>query len=240
VADALADRFRLFMPDLLSRGRSDPRPDRPHDLPRELQRLDAVRELLPSRPYLLLGHSHGAALAVALSHRARAADRPGPAGWVLVTPVTPWTHRPPVLEVFTLPAVRRALGPAAALLRIPITRQVLERRAYGDPSRVDAAAVRRYAAPFRNRERAVALLRILADWRPGELSAHVPVEVPPTRVIAGGRDRRISAAEARRWARALGAEFRLAPDAGHMVPEERPDLVADAVRRVARRTGALD
>lgn len=230
----LEDRFRLYVPDLLGRGRSDGRPGRAHDLDRELERLEAVRSELPAGPGLVLGHSQGAALAVALA--ARGASRGfRPAGLVLVTPVTPWTGRPRVLDLLRIRAVRRLAAPAAARLRIPVTRWVLERRAFGDPTRVDDALVRRYAAPFRDRHRAEALLRILADWRPAELSAHVPEAPPPTCVVAGGRDLRIPAAEARRWARALGGSFRLAPEAGHMVPVERPDLVAGATLTVARR-----
>lgn len=162
---------------------------------------------------------------------------PRPAGLVLAAPVTPWTRRPAVLGALRFAAVRRALAPVLSVLRRPLTRRVLERRAFGDPARVDADAVRRYARPWSDASRARTLLRVLADWRPAELSGHLPADPPPARVLAGALDRRIRPREAWRWAGRLGAGFDVARDAGHLVPEERPGLVAAAVRRVAERAG---
>lgn len=235
VARLLEDGFALRLPDLLGRGRSEARPGVPYTLDRELSRAARLVEDLPDRGYLALGHSQGAALAVALA-AAAAGGPPRPAGLVLVAPVTPWTRRPRALDLLRRPVVRRLLAPVATRLRRPLTRLVLERRAFGDPDRVDEATVRRYVEPWADPRRAEALLRALADWRPDRLSAHLPADPPPAVVVAGGRDRRIPPDQARRWAAHLGAGFRLVPGAGHVVPEERPGAVARAVRRVARRS----
>lgn len=234
VAPLLEDGFALRLPDLLGRGRSEARPELPHTLERELSRAGRIVEDLPDGGYLLLGHSQGAALAVALSAAGEGLPRPG--GLVLVAPVTPWTRRPLALGLLRPRAVRRLVARPAARLRRPVTRYVLERRAFGDPHRVDDATVRRYAEPWADPGRAEALLRALADWRPDRLSAHLPADPPPAVVLAGGRDRRIPPDQARRWAARLGAGFRLVPGAGHVVPEERPRAVARAVRRIARRS----
>ncbi len=82
-ADRLAERFTLVMPDLLSRGRSEPRPDLPHDLASELRRVRTLARATGTAGRPVVGHSHGAALAAGL------ASGPGrPAGLVLVCPVT--------------------------------------------------------------------------------------------------------------------------------------------------------
>ncbi len=235
VADRLDDTFTLHVPDLLGRGASDARPDVSYRLEREAARAAALAAGLPGRGYLVAGHSQGAAVAVALAAGAGAGRVPRPAGLALLSPVTPWTRRPLALEALRLPPVRRAVARALRPARRPLTRWVLEHRAFGDPARVDAGAVRRWAAPWSDLRRARALLRVLADWRPADLSAHLPAVPPPSRVVTGARDRRIRPLEARRWAGRLGAGFALAGDAGHMLPVERPGLAADAVRRVADR-----
>lgn len=251
-AARLEGEFTLHVPDLLGRGTSDAPPDASYRLGREVARAAALAAELPDRGYLVAGHSQGAALAVALAAAAERsadgapasapgpctgdADLPRPAGLALVAPVTPWTRRPPVLDLLRLAPLRPVLAPLAAAARTPLTRWVLEHRAFGDPGRVDRSTVRRYAAPWSHPRRAHALLRVLADWRPADLSRHLPRRLPPVEIVAGALDARIPPLEARRWAGRLGAGFTVAPDAGHVVPEERPDLVAAAVRRLADRS----
>lgn len=248
------EEFTLHVPDLLGRGVSEPGPGARYGLDDEGARTAVLASRLPHAGYLVAGHSQGAALAVALAAAAepgsrnpasgaadaageRAGPPPAPAGLLLVNPVTPWTRRPRSLDGLRFPPLRAALAPVLAAARRPLTRWVLQRRAFGDPSRVDPGTVGRYAAPWSETRRARALLRILADWRPAELSRHLPRRPPAGHVLAGGRDVRIRPLEARRWAGRLGAAFSLAPRAGHVLPEERPDLVARALRRLAERTG---
>lgn len=226
-ARQLADRHTLVLPDLLGRGRSAARPAVPYRLDDEAARVRALLAALALDPVVVVGHSQGAALALALAGEVRRRR-----GLVLVCPVTPWTRRPAVLELLRIAPLRRVLAPGLSRLRRPLTRRILERRVYGDPSRVDEAAVDRYAAPYADPRRAQALLRALADWRPGELDGHLPVPAPPARVLAGERDRRIPAADARRLAAELGAGIEVVPGAGHLLPEEAPEAVARAVEAV--------
>lgn len=229
VARRLGDRFTLVMPDLLSRGRSEARPDLPHDLDRELARIRAVARATGTVGRPVIGHSQGAALAAAWT----GGPDPPPA-LVLVCPVTPWTRRPAALGPLRSPALRRAIAPLAVRLRRPVCRWTLRHRVFADPERVDGRTVRRYAAPWSERRRARALLRVLADWRPRELAGRPSGSAPPCRVVAGAHDRRVPVGEARRWARRLGAGLEVVDDAAHMVPVEAPGAVVRATMEMRR------
>lgn len=224
VAPLLEDRCRLVLPDLLGRGESPAAPAARFGLRRETERLRRLLPLLEGSPWIALGHSHGAALALSL------AREPGCRGVVLLSPVTPWTRRPPILELLDSPLVRSAVAPVVAGLRVPIAGWVLRRRVFADPADVGPDVVRRYADPWATGARARTLLRLLADWRPAELQGRLPDARTPARVLLGTRDRRIRRVDARRLAGRLGAELVLVEDAAHALPEERPDLVASTVR----------
>lgn len=230
VAERLERRWTLVVPDLLSRGRSEPRPDLSHGLGPEARRVRALARAEEAAGSPVVGHSQGAALAVAL-----AGGPDPPSGLVLACPVTPWTRRPAVLGALRSAAVRRAAAPLASRFRRPAARWVLRRRVFADPDRVDGATVERYAAPWAEPSRARGLLRALADWRPSELAGRLPDDPPPTRVVAGARDRRIRPCEARRLAGRLDAPCEMIEDAAHMVPAEAPGAVVRAVEDVTGR-----
>lgn len=228
VAARLAPRFTVVAPDLLSRGRSRARPDLGYGLDRELARVRELARRTGTAGRPVVGHSQGAALAAAMS----GGPEP-PSALVLVSPVTPWTRRPAVLGLLRSRAVRRAAAPAAVRLRRPLCRWVLRHRVFADADRVDEGTVRRYAAPWSDPDRARALLRVLAEWRPGELAGRPASPAPPCRVLAGARDRRVPPEQARRWARQMGASCEVVEEAAHMVPAEAPGAVARAVESVA-------
>ena len=236
VARRLAPRFRVLVPDLLGRGASRPEPDADFTLSVEVDRLVRILREFGSPeegpPPLVAGHSHGAALAVALSCRIRVA------GLVLVNPVTPWTRRPLVLDLLRHRFVRRAIEPLLRACRRPLTRYILTRRVYGAANPSIEDAVRRYADPYSDRERGRALLRVLRDWHPGALEPMRPDGVP-IEVLAGSADRRIGPEEAGRWAAHLGAGFAVVDGAGHAVTEEAPDRVAETIRSLAARDEGL-
>lgn len=228
VADRLEERYTLVIPDLLSRGASEARPDLRYGLERELGRARAVTRATGTAGRPVVGHSQGAALAAGL-----AAGPEPPSGLVLVCPVTPWTPRPAILDVLRCGIVRRGVAVAAARLRRPACRWVLERRVFADADRVDRATVERYAAPWAEPHRARTLLRVVADWEPVELAARLPRAAPPCQVLAGARDRRIDTRRVRRLAERLDAGFERVEEAAHMVPVEAPGAVVRALERVS-------
>lgn len=234
MAPLLEERCRLVLPDLLGRGESPATSGARFGLVEETERLRALlRALRPSlgtAPWLIVGHSHGAALALTL------AGNVGVRGMVLLSPVTPWTGRPPILRTLKSSLLRRAVAPFVAGARIPITRWILRRRVFADPDDVKTDMVRRYAAPFASRARARTLLQLLADWHPAELHGRLPGARTPTRVLIGTLDRRIRRADARRLAEWLGTELVLVDDAAHGLPEERPERVAAAVLQLVDQT----
>jgi pimeloyl-ACP methyl ester carboxylesterase len=234
VAPLLDDRCRLVLPDLLGRGDSPVTSGARFGLTEEIARLRALLRALPpsldDAPWMVLGHSHGAALALALARNVRVR------GLVLLSPVTPWTRRPPILRALDSSRLRGAIAPFVAKARIPITRWILRRRVFADPDDVKTDTVRRYAAPFASSARARTLLRILADWHPAELHGRLPGARMPVRVLIGSRDRRIRRADARRLAERLGTELVLVDDAAHALPEERPERVASAVLQLVDQT----
>lgn len=231
VLPSLARGHTVVAPDLPSRGRSPGRPELRYRLRDEVDRLRALLDRLGLDSVTVVGHSHGAALAVAL-----AATGSETAGLVLVNPVTPWTPRPPALSmVELLPGAAAVAGGFSRLLAEPVTRWTLRRRVFtgvADPAPCD---VRAFARPFRDPGRARALPAILGDWNPSTLGSYLGAVPAGGRVLAGEHDRRTPPRRSVRLARALEMPVEVIPEAGHAVPLERP---ADVVRALGR--GAPD
>ena len=230
VAERVADRARAWLPDLLSRGESSTRPDVSYDLDSEVIRAGLVADALArldagggedatDAPRVLVGHSHGAAIALAL-----AAERPGVEGLVLSNPVSPWVRRPRILDALASPLLRRATAGALAPLHRPFGRLVLARAA-GPHHRASSEQVGTYAGPYADRRRAEALMRVLSDWRPAELGPRLP-SGRAVRIVTGAHDPRISVESARRLASLLDASFTVIEDGGHILPEQHPDALA--------------
>ena len=220
IAAHLGRTHRVILPDLLGRGSSSPEPHARFTLSEETERIGAILDSLGVSGPLLAGHSNGASLALSLASRIPCRRV------VLFSPVTPWTERPASLRFLRSRAIRSAIRPLVALCRRPLTRYILTRRVYGDRPPPIEDAVGRYADPYADPARALALLQILVDWDPSVLwGLPVPQDVS-LHVVTGDRDRRIPHDEARRWARWLGADFTLIAGAGHGLTEERAEMCA--------------
>lgn len=228
VAPMLARRFRLILPDLAGRGDSPITPGMRFGLEEEANRLTELFDELALSEPIVVGHSQGAALAVALAARRNCA------GLLLINPVSPWTRRPAVLSALHLRLIRRLAIPIVRYYRRPLTRYILTRRVYADPARATEATVQKYARSLDGRERIDAILRVVADWRPGELAAYDCPSGVPVRLVTGRQDLRAPPREVERWARSLDGPCVVLEHCAHGVPEEAPDRVVEMILELDR------
>ncbi len=219
----LANRYRLVAPDLAGRGTSAASARDRFRLADEADRLAALFDELDLRRPVVVGHSHGAALAIALAAMRECS------GLLLINPVSPWTRRPPVLDLLHFSTVRRALRPLVRHYRRPLTRYILTRRVYADPRRATEETIRRYSDALESNEKIDSILRVVADWRPSELESHAVPLGTPVRLVTGRYDRRAPPEEVARWAARLGGPCEVLEDCAHGVPEEAPDRVVQMI-----------
>lgn len=240
VAQHAAGRATLLLPDLLGRGASTPRPDLRYSLEDEVRRVAELVEALrrdglldagAAFPPVVAGHSQGAAIALATAVR-----EPSVRGLLLSNPVTPWTARPAVLVLLRSGLMRRLAAGIFPPLRRPLARAVL-RRAGGAGYRAPDDLIEAYAAPYEVRARAETLMRLLADWRPVELTGRLPTRALAVRVVAGDLDPRIDVRSAGRLAVELGGTLRRFPEGGHVLPEQYPEQLAAELGRVLDTVG---
>jgi pimeloyl-ACP methyl ester carboxylesterase len=194
---------------------------------------------LGAPPALVLGHSWGSALALAL-----ALDHPDRvAGLALVSPVAlpfpqrislPWYWRlaakPPVAWLLS-----RTIGPPLALYYLrgaagQAFRPQAETEGYLERAR--APLVIRPGALLANLQDLIGLPAALARMSPRYASLSVP-----TVIVSGDADPLVRPeAQAQPLARAIpGATLVLLPGIGHMVPWVAPEALADAVTGLAAR-----
>ena len=191
----------------------------------------ALLDRLDVESAVVVGHSWatGVALAMAIGfpRRVRAL--------VLAAPVAPGLAPGAVDRLLAHPllgppAVRLGFGLAGAGLAIP----PLRRLAHAAVPALSSGQIATTAARWRSD----------SVWRSFYAEQHALVtELPtlapqlgsvsqPTTVLYGTRDRISPPAHARSLARALPhVQVTAAPNAGHMLPQQRPDLVAEAIVR---------
>jgi pimeloyl-ACP methyl ester carboxylesterase len=162
-------------------------------------------------PACLAGHSMGAAIALLL-----ALDAPDMvAGLILVGAASPMRVNPRLLEAFAQPAmVSEGID---LVMRWSFRREALESLRRPVRKSLQATPPEVLAADF------AACDRFDAGDRLGLIRA-------PTLVMVGAEDRMTPPAEGERLAaRIPGARLAVIPEAGHMVPLERPAEVAEAM-----------
>lgn len=193
---------------------------------------------IDARPAILVGHSWGGALALAL-----AIDHPGRvAGLLLIAPVALPPDAPPRwIRTALLPPLAwiasRTLGPAAAVAALPM----IERMAFAPQppaerylARSRAALALRPAAMRANLEDLAGLPEALAEQAPRYAGLRLPVTI-----VAGDADPIVgTAGQAVPLAEAIpGARLVLLPGLGHMVPWLAPEVVVAEAARLAGATG---
>ena len=247
VQRGLAATTRVCAYDRAGLGWSDP-PDGVPDLEAaasDLARL--VRDHRPGRPVVLVGHSYGALIVRV------AAERLGSlvSGVVLVDPA----HEDQLDE---LPALRGALGSAASVFRaldLASRAGALAALQPWIPARgLTGRAKEAYASALATRPYfrwAAAETEALAESAELLQRRRVPFGSVPLVVISRGRAEPLPGADPHRvaddearWQRlqrrtvalSLQGSQRIAGGSGHAVPQERPDIVIEAVREMVVRS----
>jgi pimeloyl-ACP methyl ester carboxylesterase len=238
VIPLLAGEYRLICPDFRGFGWSDA-PARGYDTASRAADLIAVMDALGLERVWLVGHGWGAWAGFFLCLRAPQRVR----GYLALNMVHPWpTHRAALAgawrqwhtALWEYPLVGRQV-----LRRWPGLTRFLLRHWVGDPTTWDRAALEEFVESSREPARARAGQQLhwqyirhdipaLARGRNRALRLTVP-----TLLLTGAADpvitpKLLSGGE--RYASDL--RTRTVPGAGHLLPEERPDLVASALREM--------
>jgi magnesium chelatase accessory protein len=233
VAPLLAQDFDVIVPDLPGHGFSSRGRRSALTLPAVAAALGELLRALEAAPALLVGHSAGAAIAaeMALEGHARPCAIVAFNGAILPFPGLAGQIFPSLAKLLALnPLVPRALAWGAdrravdALMEqggreIDATGRALYRRLLASPGHVEAA------------------LQMLAVWDLPPLVRRLPRLGCRLELVYGEEDRAVPPSVAAEVAaRAPHARLSPLPGLGHLAHEQRPDLAAEAVRRIAAET----
>jgi pimeloyl-ACP methyl ester carboxylesterase len=232
LAGALTARMRVIVPDRPGYGRTA---GEAVGFRENARRLLALLDRLGVRSATLAGHSWGAGVALAAAELApERAD-----ALVLVSPVSPTRGLGPLDRALAHhavgpPLLRAGFGLVGHSLALwPLRRlaaAVLPGLRYDD---VLATAVQWRTAPVWRSF--YAEQRALVDELPSLAAALASIDLPAT-VLTGTRDRIASPAAAAELAGALPrGRLGTVPGVGHLLPQQRPDLVAQEITALGAR-----
>lgn len=240
VAPLLVEQgFRVAAPDLKGFGRSTG--SAAYDPETLADEMSQLIRALGVRQAVVVGHDFGGAVALATAFRHQGLVR----GLVLVS--SPYRHLDlrwslslPVLNLPILPELAFAVA-AEPIVRGALALSVARRSAYGEPdirAYADAIAAqpRAWLAYFRSLSRATVRDVVIGELRRRAPGFKDPLPPPrlrvSTSVVWGARDGVTPLALGTDVARDLSATLVVAERAGHLVPEEAPHRIVDAVMDV--------
>ena len=227
----LGHRHRTFAPDLVGLGGSERPCDRRYDFDTQARLLLALADDLGLERFALAGHDVGGGVAVHLTALARERvdalvllDAPLHADvWPIPLVRSLGT---PVLGELGTAALRLVPGAPATALRGALQRGL---RA----SELTPAVLAHYAAPLASADGGRGLLDLVRGFDPQATEAAlslVAADPPRTLVLWASDDAYLSTAVGRRVAGDLpGASYVEVSDAGHFLPEDRPERVAEEI-----------
>jgi pimeloyl-ACP methyl ester carboxylesterase len=226
VAPALAERYRVLVPDLPGHGASAPLPGAA-SLAAHAERVYDVCAHESMLPAALVGHSLGGLVALRL-----AARRPDAVtGLVLAASagIGSTSRRAELwLSLFGFMRPGKRVEPLRGMLaqRLSVRRAVFNRWQVSDPCSLSQAAVHGLLAPARIHTDVIGPGRALVRDDPRTDLAAVRCRCL---VLWGARDRQVFVDDAFEYARRLRAPLRVVPDCGHLLIAERPDVCVRAI-----------
>lgn len=235
LAPLLARDFQVIVPDLPGHGFTETPDHRQLSLPGMAKALHALLTELDAAPELVIGHSAGAAILMRMCLEDYIAPRGVVSvnGALLALTGLSGQFYGPVAKF----ASRTSFVPRLFALQASNGR-VIERLIRDTGSRIDPAGMELYARLARKPGHTSAALGMMANWDLAPLERDLSRISVPVLLLVGDRDRTISPNQAavveRRIASADVVKLR---GFGHLVHEEAPEEVADAVRRFSRDIG---
>lgn len=225
VIQRLQGRMRAIAPDRPGYGRTG---GRAAGFRANAERAMALLDRLQIERAVVVGHSWGSGIALAAAlefpQRLRAL--------VLVGPIAPtvspiWLDRAFANRLIGPPATRIGFWAVGLGLALP----PLRRLAHAAAPAVESDRLERVAAEWRGTEvwrSFYAEQRALVAEMPA-LARRLPSLSVTTTIVAGSRDRISPPSDARKLARDLPNASLIEVDGGHLLPQQRPAAIADAI-----------
>ena len=190
----------------------------------------AVTTLLHSlsiRPALLIGHSAGAAIAVRMALDGLVV----PTGIVSLNgallpfgPLQGLMFAPMAKALALLPFAPRLFAWGAR------DRSAVERLIASTGSKLDDRGVELYWRLVRSPAHVAGVLQMMSQWHLDRLASELPQLQVPLALLVGARDRTVLPASAERVRELLpAATLTRFPGLGHLMHEERPERIAEAI-----------
>ena len=232
LAPLLAEHFTVIAPDLPGHGFTSGRPAGGLAMPAMARAVGELLGALDVAPEIIVGHSAGAAIAIRMTIDGLAK----PASIVgLDAALLPF----PGLAAKLFPALAKALfinpfAPRifAQMARVPGEAGRFLARSTG--STIDAEGVALYERLLANAGHVGGALAMMANWDLDALKADLPRLHIPLLLVHGEQDAAIPLASARDAASLVGnGRLTSLPGLGHLAHEERPEEVANIIRRFA-------
>jgi magnesium chelatase accessory protein len=231
LAPLLAQHFRVVAPDLPGHAFTELPPGERLSLPGMAAATAALVAALELEPALVVGHSAGAAILARMCLDG-AIDPRGLIGLnAALLPLRGFAGQffsPAAKLLAGIPLVPRLVSFYASN---PMVVDQLLRQTGSTVGAVEAATYRRLV---RSPGHVAAALQMMANWDLAPLERELARLRPVLYLIACENDGAVPAAEARRLSGLLpNARLEIVPDLGHLGHEERPDLFAELILRIA-------